>query len=377
MPKDTTAGPDPDDGPWRFAGFAIPTTTPVPDQLFDELMPRLSPAELVVTLYIVRRTFGFKKPSDRISLRQLTTGIVTRDGRVLDGGTGLSKATVARALNSLAAKGVIVREHNRSSQHGDEPTTYQLNFLGTVSHIATPSVSHDETGPIAPVRHPVSHQRDTQQTVEQQTERQQTDLRSSNSKRLKPRIAETVIADTDEPITTERDASATASSKTARGLAAMRQVLVERGLAGTEADAIPRPSRRGVHDGEATLPRAGDLLDGPEEAPLSDEELDRLRAELAEVADELGDSAPAQSTLTRVVGYYRSVDLDIDSFTRCLHVAHARTKDDLRTGRVRERDKAFAYFLSLLKQESEQRARQGVGKKRRSLAGRYARYVRR
>jgi hypothetical protein len=186
-----------------------------------------------------------------------------------------------------------------------------------------------------------------------------------------------VIADTDEPITTERDASATASSKTARGLAAMRQVLVERGLAGTESDAIPRPPRRGMRDGETTFPRAGDLLDGSEEAPLSDEELDRLRAELAEVADALGDNAPAQSTLTRVVGYYCSVDLDIDSFTRCLHVAYARTKDDLRTGRVRERDKAFAYFLSLLKQESEQRARQGVGKKRRSLAGRYARYVRR
>ena len=46
---------------WKFSGFVCPTTTPVPDQLFDELLHRLSGAELKVLLYIVRRTFGFKK----------------------------------------------------------------------------------------------------------------------------------------------------------------------------------------------------------------------------------------------------------------------------------------------------------------------------
>jgi DnaA-like protein/replication protein O len=155
---------------WRFGGFAVPTTTPVPDQLFDELMPRLAPAELVVTLYIIRRTFGFKKTSDSIALRQLTDGIVTRDGRVLDGGTGLSKATVARALNSLEEKGVIIRVRNRSDQRGDEPTTYQLNFLLPVSQAETPSLSHNETPRVSPARQAVSHQRDTQQTEIQQTD---------------------------------------------------------------------------------------------------------------------------------------------------------------------------------------------------------------
>ena len=53
---------------WKFPGFVFPTTTPVPDQLFDELLHRLSGAELKVLLYIVRRTFGFKKQSDDISL---------------------------------------------------------------------------------------------------------------------------------------------------------------------------------------------------------------------------------------------------------------------------------------------------------------------
>ena len=36
--------------------------------LFDELLPYLSEAELKVLLYIVRRTFGFKKEADAISV---------------------------------------------------------------------------------------------------------------------------------------------------------------------------------------------------------------------------------------------------------------------------------------------------------------------
>ncbi len=44
-----------------FQGFRSPTYTPVPDELFDDLMSTLSGAGLKVLLYIVRRTFGFKK----------------------------------------------------------------------------------------------------------------------------------------------------------------------------------------------------------------------------------------------------------------------------------------------------------------------------
>lgn len=44
-----------------FFGFKSPNYTTVPDELFDILLPRLSGAELKVLLYIVRRTFGWKK----------------------------------------------------------------------------------------------------------------------------------------------------------------------------------------------------------------------------------------------------------------------------------------------------------------------------
>ena len=86
----------------QFNGFRSPTTTPVPDEVFDDLIADLTGAELKVLLYICRRTFGFKKDRDSISLNQIANGITTRDDRVLDRGTGLSKRHVQRALKSLS-----------------------------------------------------------------------------------------------------------------------------------------------------------------------------------------------------------------------------------------------------------------------------------
>jgi Bacteriophage replication protein O len=114
---------------WRFKGFISPRYTQVPDELFDELMAYLSGAELKVLLYIIRRTFGFKKDSDNISLRQICNGIKTREGEVLDKGTGLSLSTVQIALKGLLEKNCVITARNRSKAKGDEPTTYSLNML--------------------------------------------------------------------------------------------------------------------------------------------------------------------------------------------------------------------------------------------------------
>jgi len=152
-------------GDWHFSGFVFPTTTPVPDQLFDELLHRLCGAELKVLLYIVRRTFGFKKQSDDISLAQLVSGIKTKKGKVLDRGTGLGKSSVVRALNSLEQKNIILRVRRQSERKGNEATTYTLN-------INTP-LSQNETRVVPKLVQGLSHQRDTQQTARQQTVKQQ------------------------------------------------------------------------------------------------------------------------------------------------------------------------------------------------------------
>jgi len=144
-----------------FEGFDSPNTTQVPDAFFDVVAPELSEAELRVALYIIRRTFGFKKDSDNISLRQMVNGITTRDGRVLDRGTGLKKSAVANALNGLERKGVILSQRNRSRERGNEPTTYALN----IKHhpLSVPVDNPLSTGTDNPLSVPV----DTQKTEEQ------------------------------------------------------------------------------------------------------------------------------------------------------------------------------------------------------------------
>jgi hypothetical protein len=106
------------DFPEPFLGFDSPSYTQTPDQLIDLLMPFLSGAEFKVAMYVVRRTFGFKKSSDDISISQMLTGITTRDGDRLDYGTGLSKSALLEALRSLERKNVLTRERRGSPQHG-------------------------------------------------------------------------------------------------------------------------------------------------------------------------------------------------------------------------------------------------------------------
>lgn len=112
----------------QFEGFYVPNSTQVPDDLFDKFMADLSGAELKVLLYIIRRTFGFKRQEDAISISQLVNGIMKRNGEVLDKGTGLSRATAVMAAKSLEKRGFIVRTKKYSAEHGDEATAYSLKI---------------------------------------------------------------------------------------------------------------------------------------------------------------------------------------------------------------------------------------------------------
>lgn len=112
-----------------FEGFEQANTTPVPDILFDELLDKLSGAELKVLLYIIRRTRGFKKDTDAISLTQFKSGITTKDGRKLDHGCGIKyQKNVVDALTSLEKKGYIEAIRTESPE-GDKATTlYRIRF---------------------------------------------------------------------------------------------------------------------------------------------------------------------------------------------------------------------------------------------------------
>ena len=95
-----------------FEGFSSPNYTQVPDEVFDVLAPDLSEAELRVLLYIVRRTFGFKKAADDISLKQLVDGIRTKDGVPLDRGAGYPRSADRLRRSALPPSSADHRERD-------------------------------------------------------------------------------------------------------------------------------------------------------------------------------------------------------------------------------------------------------------------------
>lgn len=137
---------------FQFAGFSSPQYTQVPDQLFDELLARLSGNEIKVVLYICRRTFGFKKDNDNISLNQMLNGIKRRDGTQLDFGVGLSKPTLMRVLSEPESE----EDHHRetspqqrkrrcsdqlSPEHTLARNPWSKNEPGEAQNLTTPPVS--------------------------------------------------------------------------------------------------------------------------------------------------------------------------------------------------------------------------------------------
>ena len=134
--------------PFSFAGFHTPHYTQVPDQLFDELLPLLSGAEMKALLYICRRTFGFKKDSDNISINQMLNGIRRKDGTWLDRGAGLSKPTLLRALKGLKAKRIIVVERRQNADEGNLATNYRLHIQDTLGQEVNQAESQSFTTPL-------------------------------------------------------------------------------------------------------------------------------------------------------------------------------------------------------------------------------------
>lgn len=85
--------------------------TTIPDYFLTHVMTELSASELRVILYIFLRTLGYGKLADAISYDQFLTGVITRDGRQLDKGAGVSRRSLTSALVSLEKLGIITRSH--------------------------------------------------------------------------------------------------------------------------------------------------------------------------------------------------------------------------------------------------------------------------
>lgn len=110
-------------------GFAKPTTTQTPDLLFDYWQTRLTGAEMRVLLYAVRRTYGFKKDDDNISLDQFEHGITTEAGVVLDEGCGCSRKSILRAVKLLVDKDLLLKTRRQGPDRRDDVNNYRVHIV--------------------------------------------------------------------------------------------------------------------------------------------------------------------------------------------------------------------------------------------------------
>jgi phage replication O-like protein O len=99
-----------------------PNFTQFPNVIIDELLPILSNAELKCICYIVRRTYGFQRDTDKISLSQFEKGLISHTGLRLDYGTGISKRSIIRALKSLENRNIIFSDNKYNHK------TYGINL---------------------------------------------------------------------------------------------------------------------------------------------------------------------------------------------------------------------------------------------------------
>lgn len=161
------------------ANGLFPNTTQVPNVILDRWLPHLSGSELKVVMYVCRRTYGFGKEQDCISLSQMADGISKRDGTILDYGAGLSKSAAAAACKSLAEKGVLGRTSNTSQNGGPAPTGYHLNLQREPGKKTKGSAENGQGGS-PKIGQGVVQRLDTQNQVEQKEVKK--DLSNDKSK---------------------------------------------------------------------------------------------------------------------------------------------------------------------------------------------------
>ena len=320
-----------------FQGYTSPNYTQVPDELFDRQLPDLSGAELKVLLYIMRRTFGFKKDADDISLNQICRGITTRDGRVLDRGTGLSKSTAQLAIKGLLAKNIILTTKRVSPEKGNEATTYELNVPSR-----RPYTENRHRGAMPEIGTALYRKSAPQETV-----RQQTDLDLSNTRKAH---AEDSVSGKPEDISpgdrsgrptarrTGRSATPRRAAKTPPGSSGAPQMDVEAFSAPALVldDSVTRggPSRSSA-DGEgfvALRDQLGRLRDELARAPTrgrppgTRDERDLVAAYLRDFRPFLGDEAPLASSVSRAINIFKRAQIPIQRWPSLLEEANSITK---------------------------------------------------
>jgi len=80
-------------------------------------MAILSPAEFKVLLCICRKTFGWSKESDLISLRQI------------ENITSLHKSSIIKSIDALIQHGLVDKIKSKTADGDDAPNRYSINVF--------------------------------------------------------------------------------------------------------------------------------------------------------------------------------------------------------------------------------------------------------
>lgn len=92
----------------KFPGFPPESQTWNFPNIINGFVRQLTGAEFKVLWYILRRTYGWQKDRDKVSLTQFEKGIFSKKkDRWIDRGTGLARQSIINALNGLIENGFI------------------------------------------------------------------------------------------------------------------------------------------------------------------------------------------------------------------------------------------------------------------------------
>ena len=278
---------------FRFEGFESPNTTPVPDVVFDQFLSKLGEAELKALLYIIRRTFGFKKDRDPISFNQFLRGITTRKGYVLDEGCGIKdRTTLSKALKSLEEKGIVLSEKGVDERGENVTTVYSLRFKnssaqGVVGNSYHPSMNNPP--PVVGSSYP------------QETVKQQTDINHSNLRKASPKKKQT-----DEELPVEQGSIQTGIPPIAGS---------------SDLQSEPAAAVRG-------LAAIGDVLATKRRrSQRYDEDRQVIVDLLSDFRREFNDQATLKQSVSRCYNLLQRSDLEISTFTSRMYEARAITKE--------------------------------------------------
>ena len=112
----------------------IPNFLQVPNAVIDELLPDLTGAELKCYLVVIRKTKGWNKESDNISISQFMKA------------TGLSNSAVIKACESLVQYGLLVKENGSRNT-----SIYAVNSYSKTTYEKSSQVTCEESSPVKKV----------------------------------------------------------------------------------------------------------------------------------------------------------------------------------------------------------------------------------